>query len=220
MMGECGGRTPGPAYALATLTGYVGHDYSKNRAPAYSLGLRPTRLPIGQTPGPYKIGNVDRNGRYPNLGWTMESKARNRVYSIGPGPLAYAPEKMRYYTPAYSLGLRTTCNLKPFGPSAADYYPQPLGTGPAYTIGSARRATSKFSPPGPQAATPLERYKPKAPAFSMGLKGRGPASGSPGPGPKYYPGNCCHKTSHAYSFGLKHSKCAPPLITYEDTDLC
>lgn len=75
-MGECGGKTPGPAYGLGTLTGHTGHDFTKSRAPAYSLGLRPAPISTLKTPGPYKIGSVDRNGRYPYQGWTMESNTK------------------------------------------------------------------------------------------------------------------------------------------------
>lgn len=74
-MASCQDHTPGPAFALPSLTGYEGHDISKNRAPAFSLGLRTHVKGNYSTPGPYNVGNVDRNGRYPYLGWTMESKA-------------------------------------------------------------------------------------------------------------------------------------------------
>ena len=39
-----------------------------------------------------------------------------------------------------------------------------------------------------------------------------------GPGPKYHPGRAGFPNPHAYSFGLKHSKCAPPLITPQDNE--
>lgn len=74
-MKGCQGKTPGPSYKLANLTGHEGHDYTKNRAPAYSLGLQTKAIGPKPTPGPYNVGNVDRNGRFPYCGYTMESKS-------------------------------------------------------------------------------------------------------------------------------------------------
>lgn len=144
-MSTCQGRVPGPSYKLSTLTGFEGHDISKNRAPAYSLGLRTHGKTTMSTPGPYNVGGVDRNGRYPYQGWTMESRAIPQgkptwrckcaiaeIYfyefsagkSVGPGPLSYAPEKIKQYTPSYSLGLKLPPRAPAFGPSPAEYYPQ------------------------------------------------------------------------------------------------
>ena len=75
-MASCEGKNPGPIYALRTVTGYEGHCYSKNRAPAFSLGLKLTSKRPHVTPGPYYVGSVDRNGKAPYLGWTIESKSR------------------------------------------------------------------------------------------------------------------------------------------------
>lgn len=74
-MSECQGKIPGPSYKLGALTGYEGHDYSKNRAPAYSLGLKTKIFGPTPTPGPYNVGSVTRHGRHPYVGYTMESNA-------------------------------------------------------------------------------------------------------------------------------------------------
>ncbi|KAK6630176.1 hypothetical protein RUM44_005732 [Polyplax serrata] len=216
-MSTCQGRVPGPSYKLSTLTGFEGHDISKNRAPAYSLGLRTHGKTTMSTPGPYNVGGVDRNGRYPYQGWTMESRAIPQGKSVGPGPLSYAPEKIKQYTPSYSLGLKLPPRAPAFGPSPAEYYPQYSNQG-GITIGTAWKNLTQFVPPGPKSAVETEVYKPRAPAYSLGLKGRPLFGQSPGPGPAYHPGQAGYAAPHAYSFGLRHSKCSPPMITHEDND--
>lgn len=72
-------RGPGPAYLLPPTVGYVGHDETRKRNPAYSFGLALKSVLLGnpQSPGP--------------------------VYLIPKGMTAKGPDGQ----PAYSLGLRT-----------------------------------------------------------------------------------------------------------------
>lgn len=73
---------PGPVYRLPTLTGYIGHDPSRRREPAYSIkSLKRTSMYEGG-PGPkYNIGGLTNRGIEKNPAYTIGlKKTRQGMY--------------------------------------------------------------------------------------------------------------------------------------------
>lgn len=67
--------------------------------------------------------------------------------------------------------------------------------------------------PGPKfGPMKLDAVKPRAPMFSIAARQTGSAK-SCGPGPKYKYCYGCFKCAPKFTFGIRHSDCAPPLIT-------
>ncbi|KAM8704297.1 hypothetical protein ACLKA7_008837 [Drosophila subpalustris] len=219
---------PGPgAYALPPTVGYEKHDARKQRMPQYSFGARtnnPNESQPGPGPGAYMVDKVTRFGKGGGLEYTMAPLTPIPDKKEGPGPGAHDVHEKPFFTgvnaPAYTMAPRDQYKFKDFGPgpSAYKFEVTPIRpAAPAYSMGIQTQVVgnSKQDSPGPAAygAGDLNIKLVRAPEYSM----RSPCkrrTTSVGPGPNYYdlmyyrPG----KSGQAYSFGVRHSPFAPPMI--------
>ncbi|XP_023289617.1 outer dense fiber protein 3 isoform X1 [Orussus abietinus] len=215
---------PGPKYVLRTLTGYKDHCASKFRNPAYTIGGKLVTSGRCDGPGPkylvklpynspaFTIGQAVRiDSKYRCTG-TMYRKIGSKVLSTwtileipcGPGPYLV---KDLHRGPAFTFGSRT-----PYRSDCGTPGPYPLKStlnGPAFTIGVKLNDGKCKGGPGPLMYD-INVIKPRAPKFTIARKYQTGAT-CDGPGPKYKP--TLGKPYPMYSFGTKHSECAPPYIT-------
>ncbi|XP_064550577.1 ciliary microtubule associated protein 1B-like [Drosophila montana] len=217
---------PGPgAYGLPTTVGYEKHDTRKQRMPQYSFGTRTqsTNAAAGPGPGAYQVDKLTRYGMGGGLQYTIAPMTKIIDKRIGPGPGAHDVHLKPFFkgvnAPAYSLGVRNNYNFKNCGPgpSAYKYEINPIKpAAPAYSMGMQTKIKGKaVDSPGPAAygAGDMNIRLYRAPEYTM----RPICSmrkDTLGPGPNYYdlmyyrPG----KTGQAYSFGVRHSPYAPPMV--------
>ncbi|KAH8346846.1 hypothetical protein KR059_000561, partial [Drosophila kikkawai] len=216
---------PGPgAYMLPPTYGYDKHDNRKQRMPQYSFGVRSALVgeQMGPGPGAYKVDKLTRYGNSKGLEYSMAPRTAIPVERSGPGPGAHDNHTKPFFTgtqaPSYSMGLRTDLNFKKDGPgpNAYKYEVHAVRPGvPKYSMGMQTKTNMKTNSPGPAAyaAGDINVKLNRAPVYSMqprtNLRGE-----NVGPGPNYYdlmyyrPG----KSGPGYSFGLRHSQFAPPMI--------
>ncbi|XP_078037333.1 uncharacterized protein LOC144470258 [Augochlora pura] len=197
----CGVRGPGPKYLLRTLVGYKEHCLSKYRNPAYTFGKRLFGQKPCEGPGPRYLLPAPKPG-----GYSFGIAGKSLEPFCTPGPYFIPSPK----SPAFSLRFRT----KPRGGcvSPGPYLIKTPTPGPAFSIGI-RTAVLKCPPtPGPYA------YEEKTcqPKFSI-TRRRADRIICRSPGPIY--NIKPPKAKPAYSFGVRHSECAPPYIV-ECDDLC
>ncbi|XP_012280229.1 outer dense fiber protein 3 [Orussus abietinus] len=231
---NCMMKGPGPKYALKTLVGYVDHDPSKHRNPAYSMRFRPSRAEYSVGPGPrYKTDNLTNHGPQRSPAFTIGSKPHTRLGQADPGPGAYSPEKcppMNHNPrpPAYSIQWRYKDRYSDCGPGPSAYIlpscigpniPDKLAQG-AFSIGTVNKRFRSADGPGPAnyGGQNYDLIRRRYPAFSIGSRLKA-FEQTPGPGPRYLPRFNTGKNPPMYSFGIKHSECAPPPITECDEDL-
>jgi hypothetical protein len=83
-------RGPGPArYLLPGSTGYRVHDPTKNKAPAYSLGVKSSKLDQGPTsPGPAYLvpPNITRTGVEGTPRYSLASRTKSAGNFKTPAP--------------------------------------------------------------------------------------------------------------------------------------
>ncbi|EZA58687.1 Outer dense fiber protein, partial [Ooceraea biroi] len=192
---------PGPQYELKTLVGHKNHCISKYRNPAYTFGGRRMIIETEKSPGPkYTIKERKLQG------YTFGLAAKRRDIDFGPGPKYKLPDVAR--GPSFSIKWRT--KPRKISETPGPYYLKPIFDAPAFSIGL-RPAVSKPIPSaGPYSPYNLEAVKPKAPMYT--ITARRPVkiiSKSPGPIYALPP----FKPTRAFSFGVKHSECAPPYVT-------
>ncbi|XP_065363957.1 ciliary microtubule associated protein 1A-like [Calliphora vicina] len=220
-MGSIG---PGPAYTLPSTIGYEKHDQRKVRSPQYTMGGRLKDRKASITPGPgINTQDLTRYGRATSKVYSMAPRTFvNDAKNIGPGPANYDLSKRAYVNftapPSYSLGRRNNINFKNQcpGPNAYGIKDGMVKTSaPAYSIGIKTDTKPKAGSPGPAnyPAGNLKTTMPKAPEYSMYARSNlNNKSIVPGANAydraNYKPG----KSSPAYSFGIRHSSKAPPMI--------
>ncbi|KAH8311658.1 hypothetical protein KR044_007402, partial [Drosophila immigrans] len=213
---------PGPgAYALPPTIGYDKHDTRKQRLPQYSFGAR-TNLngpDAGPGPGAYQVDKLTRNGKGGGLEYTIAPLTKIVDKRVGPGPGAHDVHIFTGATaPAYSMAPRNDYSFKKYGPgpSAYMYETQVIKpAAPAYSMGIQAKVSRKADSPGPAAygAGDLNIKLVRAPEFSMRPLCNVRRE-TVGPGPNYYdlmyyrPG----RTGNSYSFGVRHSPYAPPMV--------
>ena len=220
---------PGPgAYQLPALVGYERHDNRKQLLPQYSFGLRHSLKDRNLGPGPraYQVDTLTRYGPNRGFEFTMAGRRVLKDKRYGPGPGAHDVHNKPFFkgvnAPAYSLGLKTKLGAKSIapGPNCYKVSVAPIKPGsPAYSIGLKTGISKKPRSPGPAAyglghpSTVLTR----SPEYS--LSGRHKIINKMCvPGANNYdlmyhrPG----KTGPAYSFGIKHAPCSPPLVVKAD----
>ncbi|XP_074470784.1 ciliary microtubule associated protein 1A-like [Sebastes fasciatus] len=228
--------SPGPKYALPTLTGSIQHDLTKHKAPMYSLGARRSRK-IEGSPGPGLIpSNITRVGRDGAPAFSFCSRLKEPKLFQAPGPGKYSPEnsgKLIFRTaPAYTLSGRTK-DISTFQtPGPAQYtLPPVLGlhtvvtpSALAYSIGGRNKSflDNLKKTPGPAAYEGVNPciYRQKAPQFSMSGRNFPPSETTmkPGPGAHCPEGVTSTKAqAPSYSFGMRHSKYIVELIVPEET---
>ncbi|NXS12494.1 ODF3A protein, partial [Neodrepanis coruscans] len=81
-------RTPGPKYELPTNVGYVQHDPSRSRAPAYTFGLRVGTNMGSCSPGPRYLvpPGFTEKGRSYNPAYSITGRPRAERVTVYPGP--------------------------------------------------------------------------------------------------------------------------------------
>ncbi|EFN76770.1 outer dense fiber protein 3B-like [Harpegnathos saltator] len=200
-MATCAIHIPGPKYELNTLIGYKGHCISKFRNPAYTFGKSQKRKHVAIGPGPKYMPKERRQ-----MGYTFGmATVRRDPTQIGPGPKYMLPRDRGL---SFSLGWKTKERqvIETPGPYSIKF---PVDA-PAYTMGLLTLTHKVKESAGPYSPYNINVTHPKAPSYSMARLYRfTPLSRSPGP--KY---NIKQpKPTPAFSFGTKHSVCAPPYIT-------
>ncbi|XP_059793290.1 ciliary microtubule associated protein 1B isoform X4 [Balaenoptera ricei] len=136
---------PGPKYKLPASTGYILHDPSRPRAPAFTFGAR---LPTQQTsrgPGPGHLvpARMTVRGRDGAPAYSIFGRPRHAAPFLTPGPGRYFPE--RAGNAAYPSAPRHTIAPRNWGLRAESQTPGP-GT---YTVPSllGPRVVGKVSAP-------------------------------------------------------------------------
>ncbi|XP_075441194.1 ciliary microtubule associated protein 1A-like [Ascaphus truei] len=126
--------SPGPKYGLPGATGFVHHDPSKYRAPAYSFGSRRFKFVDDCSPGPgYLVpANITMRGKDGTPAYSIYGRPRDLNTFRTPGPGTYSPErsgKSAYpSSPTYSLAARTKAFSNDQTPGPAAYMlPSVLG---------------------------------------------------------------------------------------------
>lgn len=221
-------RSPGPAaYALPTTVGYMEHDKTRWRNPAYLMGidLKANRDTLG--PGPkYYIRDRTRFGTPSPPKFIFNSRRHLKKPYIGPGPGAHSPEKYDHrfrkeIPPSYSMGLQLPSDRDrgTIGPGPAGYnLTRKLPLGPSYSMGLQLKSRMDDSSPGPAAydvRPKIDRVKSRVPTFKF--TGRPPREMTTiGPGPThkhdYLPG----RKAPGYSFGIRHGDYTGSYVLPED----
>ncbi|XP_032686209.1 outer dense fiber protein 3-like isoform X2 [Odontomachus brunneus] len=192
--------SPGPKYKLKTLVGYEGHCISTFRNPAYTFGKRVKHSYETVGPGPKYMPKERRRE-----GYTIGMAAIQRVITTGPG-MKYTLPVVR--GPSFSMKWRTKQRKVDETPGPG--YVKPITDAPVFTIGLRWPAMKVKASAGPYTPYDLDMTNPKAPAYSIARQYKfTPLPRSPGP---IYDVKL-PKPTPAFSFGAKHSICAPPYIT-------
>ncbi|XP_034499466.1 outer dense fiber protein 3B [Ailuropoda melanoleuca] len=229
-------RGPGPKYMLPPNTGYILHDPSRPRAPAFSFGAR---LPTQQTscgPGPGHLVPARMTVRGPDgtPAYSIYGRPRHAAPLLTPGPGRYFPERAGNAT--YPCAPRHTIAPRNWGIHAKQQTPGPgtytvpslLGprvigkvAAPTYSI-CGRSAAGSFledlsKTPGPCAYHVVNTgiYKSRAPQFSMLARTSLPQDNTVNPGPAAYNVDQ-HRKPRGWSFGIRHSDYLARVLTNAD----
>ncbi|XP_012644968.1 ciliary microtubule associated protein 1B isoform X2 [Microcebus murinus] len=227
-------RGPGPKYKLPANTGYILHDPSRPRAPAFTFGAS---LPTQRTtcgPGPSHLvpANITVRGRDGTPAYSILGRLRHSAPFRTPGPGRYFPERAGNATypsaPRHSIAPRNWgIPAERQAPGPASYnVPSLLGprviskvSAPTYsiygrrTVGSCYEDLSKT--PGPSAYQEVNPgvYKSRAPQFTMLPRTSIPRDSTPGPAAynvdKY-------RKPGGWTFGIRHSDYLARMVTDVD----
>ncbi|XP_077328950.1 ciliary microtubule associated protein 1A-like [Lithobates pipiens] len=227
--------SPGPKYTLPGSTGYIQHDPSKYRAPAYSFGSRRFKFVDNCSPGPgYLVpANITMRGRDGTPAYSLYGRPKDLNTFRTPGPGSYTPERAGKYAyrsaPQYSIGARTKTFSNDQTPGPATYtLPSVFGpnivtksSAPNFSmtgrsrIGSFHEDLQKTPGPGTYHAVEPSTYKYKSPQYSMTARNFLPEDTTQKPGPgTYSPEKVFLSRPQApqISFGIRHSEYVAPLI--------
>ncbi|XP_070159711.1 ciliary microtubule associated protein 1A [Polyergus mexicanus] len=194
--------SPGPKYQLKTLVGYKNHCISRYRMPAYTFGgIHRSIFEVVDGPGPkYMIEKRKLKG------FTFGHALKRREILLGPGPKYKLPDVS--HGPFFSMKWRT--KMRKSDETPGPYYVKPIADAPAFFMGRMFATKSVIRSAGFHPSYNLEVVKSRAPKYTMaGRQECRMISESPGPIYAIRP----PKPTPAFSFGVKHSKCAPPYIT-------
>lgn len=228
---------PGPKYQLPPNTGYLLHDPSRPRAPAYSFGARlQTQLTTcGPGPGYLVPARMTARGLDCAPAYSIYGRPRHSAPFRTPGPGRYFPERAGNAT--YPCAPRHTIAPRNWGVRTQQQTPGPgaytvpslLGprvigkaSAPTYSIygrsalGSCFEDLSKT--PGPCAYHVVSPgvYKSRAPQFSMLARTSIPQDSTRKPGPAAYNVDQPRKP-RGWSFGIRHSEYLASALTDLDT---
>ncbi|XP_074092476.1 protein CIMAP1C [Macrotis lagotis] len=231
-------KSPGPArYLLPSCTGYIGHDITMPKAPAYTfhLGHSEKWIPDSCSPGPchYYDSKVTHCGVSNCSQVPMEERIANlRVWST-PAPSEYFCEKVpplgERRAPQYSIGYRCPYRVSDSNPAPNQYtQPRRLGYGtpvnhsaPSYSFASTsdpwyfnkdihkNPGPAMYNQPDPSVC------KNRNPLYSMGKRFGFPRDRThyPSPGSHEVQSVTAHKRqAPSFSMGIKHSPHLTPLI--------
>ncbi|KAM9578570.1 ciliary microtubule associated protein 1B isoform 2-T2 [Guaruba guarouba] len=188
--------SPGPKYGLPTSVGFLAHDPSRDRAPAFSFGLRAEARPRERSPGPvYRVppGSTAR-GRAGAPACSIYSRQRDPApfNTPGPGPAAYHLPPM--------LGPRVVSKT-----SAPNY--SMLGRS---STGAFYQDLCKTPGPCRYRVVHTDVYKPRAPRFTMRARNALPGDSTAKPGPGAHSPR--ESRPQGVTFGIRHSAYIAPLI--------
>ncbi|CAM4583837.1 unnamed protein product [Caretta caretta] len=204
--------SPGPKYAIQGTTGYLKHNPTKRKAPAYTFkGARPS-LREACSPGPryYVEPAMTRKGKEVAPAYTMCGRPKVKT-EVTPGPSDYSTEKSKKHVyesaPVHSMSFRTGSFRVDSTPGPGAYtIPRVMGpntvdktASPCYSM-KWKSKLGRFDEdlhktPGPAAykKTDTDVYKKRAPKYSMSSRTK-PAGTVRHPGPgDYYPGKVRQK---------------------------
>ncbi|KAF7462486.1 outer dense fiber protein 3B isoform X4 [Marmota monax] len=229
-------RGPGPKYQLPPNTGYIRHDPSRPRAPAYTFGAR---FPTQQStcgPGPSHLVPSRMTVRGPDSApaYSICGRLRHSAPFRTPGPGRYFPERAGNATypsaPRHTIASRNWgVHAEPQGPGPGAYtVPSLLGprvigkvSAPTYSIYGRTRVGSCFEDlsktPGPCAYHVVNPgvYKTRAPQFTMLARTSFPQDSTLKPGPAAYNVDQ-HRKPRGWTFGIRHSDYLAPMVTNVD----
>ncbi|XP_078076950.1 ciliary microtubule associated protein 1A-like [Mustelus asterias] len=228
-------RSPGPKYGLPGSTGFIQHDATKYKSPAYSFGVTHARFTMDSSPGPaYLIPSLlTRRGKDGTPAYSLYGRPKDLNPFQTPGPGTYSPEKAGKSafsaSPSFSIAGRTQGFRTDRSPGPAAYLlPSVLGPNVVNKSSSAnfslsgRNKVGSFhedfqKTPGPGAYKVINpnTYKYKPPQYSIIGRNQlpGDATRKPGPGshnPEKVVVN--RKIAPAFSFGIRHSEYLAPVI--------
>lgn len=220
---------PGPAkYNLPGTTGYMSHDATRKKMPAFSFGKRFTTTYESCSPGPsYKIPQfLTRTGKATAPAYSLYGRQPQKVFNCTPAPGKYSPEKYpiphNKRAPSYSFGGRFKETIIPSSPAPNAYtLPTLIGSSvikpsaPSHSIcgrpniGNYHEDLQKTPGPGTYKVCDPNTYLKRGPAYS--IKGRHDIIKDkvivPGPG-AYHPEKVWinKKTGPSFSFGVRHTE--------------
>ncbi|GAB0187579.1 outer dense fiber protein 3-like [Grus japonensis] len=227
--------SPGPKYSIPGTTGYLAHNPTKTKAPAYTLrGAKPP-MTDSSSPGPryYVQPSITRHGKHTAPAQHICGLPKVKT-EITPGPSDYSTDKADKHlyqcAPVQSMAFRHKALKTNQSPGPGTYtLPRLVGPNTAYTHASpcySMKGKSKHNgfaedlskTPGPAAfpKVELDIYKKKAPMYTMGTKSGLGGEKTVKPGPADY---CLGKVTltrpqaPAPTFGLRHSLYTTPLIS-------
>ncbi|XP_075345477.1 ciliary microtubule associated protein 1A-like [Mycteria americana] len=197
--------SPGPKYSIPGTTGYLDHNPTKTKAPAYTF--RGAKPPVADScsPGPryYVPPSITRNGKYVAPAQHICGLPKIKT-EITPGPSDYSTDKANKHlykcAPAQSMAFRHKAVTTDQTPGPGTYtLPRLVGPNTAYTHASpcySLKGKSKHrgfaedlsKTPGPAAfpKVELDVYKKRAPMYTMGTKSRLAGDKTVKPGPADY----------------------------------
>ncbi|CAM4682690.1 ciliary microtubule associated protein 1A [Lepidochelys kempii] len=224
--------SPGPKYAIQGTTGYLKHNPTKRKAPAYTFkGARPSLLEAC-SPGPryYVEPSMTRKGKEVAPAYTMCGRPKVKT-EVTPGPSDYSTEKSKKHVyesaPVHSMSFRTGSFRVDSTPGPGAYtIPRVMGpntvdktASPCYSM-KWKSKLGRFDEdlhktPGPAAykKTDTDVYKKRAPKYSMSSRTK-PAGTVRHPGPgDYHPGKVTltKPCAPVVTFGIRHSEYTMPL---------
>ncbi|KAK3922507.1 Outer dense fiber protein 3 [Frankliniella fusca] len=214
---------PGPcAYLLPSTVGYHGHDSTRERRPAYSMGqARPQQL--GQEgPGPdCMLDKYTRFGRTDGPSYSMAPRLAPLSTSKTPGPGQYSPEKWleRDKASAFSLLQRLPTRVAFPTPAPNAYTLPSCLQGTVRHLGQRLDQINQDCSPGPAhyRATQLDVSRWRMPRYSMATRTPLPGDRSLKPAPNAYkPTYNKHRKAPEFSFGVRHTDCEFVPLTDED----
>nr|XP_057930731.1 outer dense fiber protein 3-B isoform X1 [Doryrhamphus excisus]XP_057930732.1 outer dense fiber protein 3-B isoform X1 [Doryrhamphus excisus]XP_057930733.1 outer dense fiber protein 3-B isoform X1 [Doryrhamphus excisus]XP_057930734.1 outer dense fiber protein 3-B isoform X1 [Doryrhamphus excisus]XP_057930735.1 outer dense fiber protein 3-B isoform X1 [Doryrhamphus excisus] len=223
--------SPGPKYALPSLTGSSKHDPTKCKAPSYSFRASYDISKQDNSPGPKHLipSNITKNGRDGTPAFSFGSRPKDLTRDQVPAPNRYHLENADKYTyhssPSYTLSGRwkqvIESNQTTPGP-ASNMLPPVLGpktvnirAAPAHSIYGRGKNGNTFEDytksPGPAAyqAVDPKIYLTKSPQYSMPGRKFVPENATRTPAPGVYcpeKVTTTHNKAPAFTFGLRHSK--------------
>ncbi|XP_046404579.1 outer dense fiber protein 3-B [Ischnura elegans] len=217
---------PGPGvYLMPPTVGYEGHDFTRHRNPAYSIGIKPQALRKFAVPGPMYIepGTTRFGPPNKNPGYSIASKPPIVKGFSTPGPATYSPDAYAggVRPPAFSIAGRYDIRRKDISPGPNAYaMPSTIGnrvpdkpTSAAFSIASRPHVLTRHQTPGPAAYEPpnLHVYKERSPGYTIAGRNRILGERTPKPGPNaYFPSYKTYQRSPEFSFGVKHSEYEAP----------
>ncbi|KAK2513939.1 hypothetical protein Q9966_015964 [Columba livia] len=213
--------------------GYINHNPTKVKAPAYTCRGAKAPAEGGCSPGPryYVEPSMTRTGKYVAPAYAITGLPRIKT-EITPGPSDYSPEKSNRHIfkcpPEPSMAFRNRGVKTNFTPGPGTYtLPRVLGPNTAHTPASpcysmkSRSQRDRYDAdlaktPGPAALPKIELdvFKTRAPGYTMGTRTQlRDKTVKPGPA-DYRTGRVelIKPQAPAATFGLRHSVYTTPLI--------